>query len=87
MSLSNIFTKNLKSLDLHGYDRDCARVAILDFINDNRKMKNDTFLIIHGVGSGILKKTTHDTLKKHKYVVEYQVDFLNAGCTIVRVII
>lgn len=87
MSLSNVFTNNLKTLDLHGYDRECARVAIEDFIRDNRKMKNDIFLIVHGVGSGILKKMTHDTLKKHKYVVEYQVDFMNVGCTIVRIII
>lgn len=85
MSLSNVFTKNLPSLDLHGYDRESARVAINDFVLDNIKMKKDTFVIIHGEGSGILKRTTNDTLKKNKYVLEFQIDFTNTGCTIVRV--
>ena len=36
MNLSDIiFINNLPNLDLHGYDRETARVAINDFINDN----------------------------------------------------
>lgn len=87
MSLSNIFTSNLPSLDLHGYDRETARVAINDFINDQIKMKNNTFIIIHGNGTGILKRTTHDTLKHNKNVIEFQIDFFNQGSTIVRVFV
>ena len=35
MNLSEvIFTDNLPTLDLHGYDRDSARVKLLEFIND-----------------------------------------------------
>ena len=34
MSLSNVFTTNLPKIDLHGMDRDTARVAINDFVND-----------------------------------------------------
>ena len=34
------FIKNIPSIDLHVYDRDSARVAVLDFINDNLKLKN-----------------------------------------------
>ena len=85
MNLNYIFTSNLPSLDLHGYDRETARVAINDFINDNIKMKNDTILIIHGIGSGILKKTTQETLRKNKNVINYQIDFFNQGSTIVRI--
>ena len=64
MSLSNIFTSHLPTLDLHGEDRESARVAINDFIRDNQKMKNDKIVIVHGKGTGILKKTTQNVLTK-----------------------
>lgn len=85
MSLSNVFTKYLPFLDLHGYDRYTAQVAINDFINDQRKLRKDTLLIIHGRGTGIIKRTTHEVLKKNKYVLEYQLDFSNDGQTIVKI--
>ena len=75
---------SLPKLDLHGYDRDCARVAILDFIKDQIKLKRNVVVIIHGVGSGILRKTTHEVLKHHKKVKKYQIFLFNAGCTIVE---
>lgn len=85
MNLNSIFTNGLPHLDLHGYDRETARVAINDFINDNRKLKNDKFVIIHGIGSGILRKTTLDTLKRNKIVLQYSINFFNAGSTIVHI--
>lgn len=84
MSISNIFTNNLPKLDLHGDTSDIARFKINEFINDNIKMKNDKIVIIHGIGTGVLKKTTQDTLKHHKNVLEYGIDFMNEGSTIVR---
>ena len=81
--METAFISNLPSIDLHGYDRESARVAILDFINDNIKMKKKEIVIIHGIGSGILKKTTHEILKKHKNVLEYKVCYNNVGSTIV----
>ncbi len=84
MSLSNLFTRHLPSLDLHGLDRETARVYIEDFILENIKLKNRDILIIHGIGTGILKQTTHQVLRNHKQVVEYQIDFYNTGSTIVR---
>ena len=81
--MEDLFISNLPSIDLHGYDRESARVAILDFINDNIKMKKKEIVIIHGIGSGILKKTTHEILKKHKNVLEYKVCYNNVGSTIV----
>ena len=80
-----IFIDSLPSLDLHGYDRETARVAINDFINDNIKMKNKFVVIIHGIGSGILKDTTQTTLKKNKHVIEYKIYPFNIGCTLVNI--
>ena len=80
-----IFIDNLPTLDLHGYDREIARVAILDFIRDNVKMKNDVIVIVTGVGNGIIRKTTHEVLRKHKNVLEFKVYYFNEGATIVRI--
>ena len=49
---------NLPSIDLHGLDRDYARILINEFVSDNYKMKKDKIIIVHGNGTGILKKTT-----------------------------
>ncbi|HIS91030.1 MAG TPA: Smr/MutS family protein [Candidatus Faecisoma merdavium] len=86
MNLNDIiFIDNLPSLDLHGFDRETARVAINDFINDNIKLKNKFIVIIHGIGSGILKDATHLTLKKNKNVLEFKICMFNIGCTIVNI--
>lgn len=73
----------LPSVDLHGMDRDYARIVINDFIADHYKMKNEKVIIIHGNGTGVLKKMTQDTLKKNPYVLEYKIDNFNTGMTVV----
>ena len=80
-----IFIDNLPSIDLHGYDRETARVAINDFINDNYKQKNNIFCIVHGIGSGTLRIATNETLKKNKKVVDYKTFYYNQGCTVVEI--
>ena len=80
-----IFIDNLPKLDLHGIDSATARVMINDFIKDNVAMKNEIILIIHGVGTGIIKKTTQETLKTNKHVIAYKVFNFNAGCTISQI--
>lgn len=86
MSLDNvIFLDQYPKIDLHGYDRETARVAINDFIRDNYKLKQEIFVIIHGIGSGILRKTTNDTLKQNKKVIEFKTFYYNQGCTLVRI--
>jgi len=86
MNLNNlIFIDNLPKLDLHGYDRETARVAINDFINDNHKMKQQFVTIVHGIGSGILRTTTNETLKKNKKVVDFKTFYYNNGCTVVQI--
>ena len=82
-----IFIDNLPTLDLHGYDRETARVATNDFINDNIKMKNSIIVIVHGKGSYIVRDTVHDTLKKNKYVEDYKLYNFNTGCTIVKIML
>ena len=76
---------NLPSIDLHGLDRDYSRILINDFIRDNYKMKNYKVIIIHGNGTGILKKTTQETLRVNKLVEEYKIDNFNTGMTIVTI--
>lgn len=71
------------TLDLHGFDRDYARIMINDFIRDCYIMKERRAVIIHGIGSGILRKTTQEVLKHNNYVDEVRLDIFNSGQTIV----
>ena len=80
----NIFLDRYPKIDLHGYDRDSARVAVNDFVLENILLKNAKIVIVHGIGSGIVKKAVHETLKINKNVQEYKVDNFNSGCTIVK---
>jgi len=75
---------NLPSIDLHGIDRDYARILINDFVYDHYKIKDTYIIIIHGNGTGIIKKVTQDTLRKNKYVENYKIDNFNSGMTVVR---
>ncbi|MBR3198395.1 MAG: Smr/MutS family protein [Bacilli bacterium] len=80
-----VFPDSLPKLDLHGYDRETARVAINDFIADNIKMGNEIITIVHGIGSGIIKETTHKTLTNNKKVIDFKSFYNNRGCTIVKI--
>ena len=73
----------LPTLDLHGLDSDYSRVLINDFINDQYQLKQEKIVIVHGIGTGILKKTTQETLKRNSLVQEYKIDNFNTGMTIV----
>lgn len=84
---SIVFINNLPTLDLHGYDSDSARVAINDFIRDNITMKNEFLVIVHGIGSGIIRQVTIDTLNKNKKVLDFKSYMYNNGCTIVQIIV
>lgn len=79
-----IFTNNLPSIDLHGYDRDTARVKVLEFINDNKILKNEIICVVHGIGSGVVKEEVHNTLKRNKNVLDYKLFYNNTGCTIIK---
>lgn len=80
-----IFIDNLPKLDLHGFDRETARVAVNDFVKDNLKMNNHFVSIVHGIGSGVIKATVHEQLRKNKNVVDFKTFYYNQGCTIVKI--
>lgn len=82
-----MFYSNIPSIDLHGEVRDSARVLVMEFINDNIKLKNEKILIIHGIGSGALKNEVHKVLKTNKKVKSYKLDNFNSGCTVVELYI
>lgn len=82
-----MFYSNIPSIDLHGEVRDSARVLVMEFINDNIKLKNEKILIIHGIGSGALKNEVHKVLKANKKVKSYKLDNFNSGCTVVELYI
>ena len=81
-----ILYNNIPSLDLHGIDRDYAEILINEFIQDNYKIKNTKVVIIHGIGTGIIRKKTQEVLKKNKLVKEYKLDIFNPGMTTVDIV-
>ncbi|MBQ8218936.1 MAG: Smr/MutS family protein [Bacilli bacterium] len=80
----DIFLERYPSIDLHGCDRDSARMMTNDFVNDNVILRNEIIVIIHGIGMGIVKKEVHEALRTNKYVLEYKTDNFNSGVTIVK---
>ena len=74
---------NLPTIDLHGETRETARILVNEFISDNIKMGNHKVNIIHGIGTGVLKKEIHEFLKKDKRIEKFYIDFFNIGSTIV----
>lgn len=85
--MEDIFIKNLPTLDLHGYDTSSARVSTNDFINKNIIMQNKKIVIIHGKGTGLVKKAVHEVLRENKKVINYHTDNLNDGLTIVSLLV
>ena len=57
------YRESMPKLDLHGEDRVGARILVRDFLNDNYKLENYEIAIIHGIGSGLLKREVHDMLR------------------------
>jgi len=85
MNLNNlVFINNLPSIDLHGFDRETASIAIKQFINDNLKMHNEFIVIVHGNGTGVLKSTCAHVLKQNKCVIDYKIWYNNDGSTVVQ---
>ena len=76
---------NLPCLDLHGEDRESARILVNEFVRDNYKLGNFRVVIVHGLGTGIVKKSVHNTLKSNRLVTDYKIDNFNIGCTIVDI--
>ena len=82
--INDPFTFHFPHLDIHGETSQTCIAVINSFIKDNVKLKKKNIIIIHGKGSGVLRKATHDYLKHNKYVKKYYIDGLNDGQTIVE---
>ena len=79
-----LVTSKTPHLDLHGEIEAMVEALIIEFINDNVKMRNDIIVIVHGKSTGILTKKTHEVLKNNKNVLEFKLDNWNLGQTIVK---
>lgn len=76
---------NLPTLDLHGEDRIHAVMLVEEFLNDQYSLHNEYLRIVHGIGSGILRREVTAYLKKHPLVVDVHLDMFNEGCTNVKI--
>ncbi len=82
--INDPFTAKYPRIDIHGETTLTCIAVIKSFIQDNIHLKEKNIIIIHGKGSGALKKATHEYLKKNKKVKKYYIDGLNDGQTIVE---
>ncbi len=73
------------TLDLHGLDRDYAKILINEFVYDNYIQRNYNVIIVHGNGTGVIRKATQEALKNNKFVKSYKIDNFNSGSTIVEI--
>ncbi len=81
--MNDIFLNRYPHLDLHGYDREYARMLTNDFIEENVILKNDIVVIVHGHGEGIVKASVQEALKINKNVDSFKINIFNDGETIV----
>ena len=75
---------NYPSIDLHGEYLDNAIILVKEFINDNIILRQENIVIIHGIGTDILRKGIHDYLKHDKRVISFKRNFFNLGETFVK---
>ena len=80
-----MITSNTPRLDLHGEMVAMVEVLVNEFINDNKLLKNNTVIIIHGKSTNILTEEVHKVLKKNKNVSKYYLNNWNLGETIVEI--
>lgn len=78
------FTFRFPRIDIHGETTLTCVAVIQAFIRENVKLKNRSVIIIHGKGTGALRKATHELLRTNKDVLRFYIDGLNDGQTIVE---
>lgn len=71
-------------IDVHGETTETVVFVVQDFIKDNYKMKNNYIVVIHGKGSGALKRKVHEILKQDKLVANFELDAMNIGQTLIE---
>lgn len=74
-------------LDIRGDKPEEAEFKIIKFLDDAYASNLDKAEILHGKGTGALKKTVHDILKRHDNVTDFyfaKIEFGGDGITIVE---
>ena len=79
-----MITSKTPKLDLHGEIVAMVEVLVNEFINDNKKMKNEYIIIIHGKSTNVLTEEVSRVLSRNKNVLEYHRNNWNLGETIVK---
>ena len=82
--IDNPFLALYQTIDLHGYDSISAIIKVKEFITDSLHLRYYDLIVIHGKGSGILKKSVHEYLKSDRRVKEFKLDNFNDGATIIK---
>ena len=82
--INDPFTIRFPRLDIHGETTKTCIAVINSFIKDNLKLKERNIIVIHGKGTGALRKATHNYLKTNKKVLKYYINGLNDGETIIE---
>ncbi len=83
------FTPQVNSfrLDIRGKKPEEAEYEIIRFLDDSYAVNMNSIEILHGKGTGMLKKTVHDILKNNKSVKDYyfaKIEMGGEGITIVE---
>lgn len=71
-------------IDLHGEYTVTAYTVVHNFLVEQLILENDKVKIIHGKGTGKLKKAVQEILKKEEFVKNYYQNAFNLGETIVE---
>ena len=80
---NNPFLAKCPYIDIHQEYSSIAKIIIENFITENLKLGQEKILILHGKGTGTLRRTTHEVLKHHPKVAKYYYDGINDGLTVV----
>ena len=71
-----MFEEKKISIDIHGFRAIDAKIAIEDHIIECINQNYSQIRIVHGHGTGVLKKITEEVLSSSKFVKDF-IDFKN----------
>ncbi len=81
---NNPFLAKCEYIDIHAETSAIAKFLVEQFLKESLMMKRDKVMILHGKGTDVLRKMTHDLLKSKPYVIKYYYDGINSGLTVVE---
>ncbi len=82
--INDPFTYYYEKVDLHGMTKVEAIIKVNEIITDCIKLKKYDIMIVHGKGTGVIKKEIHEYLKKDRRILSYKIDNFNDGVTLVK---